>query len=181
MAHGIDRRWLEAMERRRLSLQTLDGGRCVVVCLDSGGRGGIEVARATRSPYGRGWTVTVRRRLQDAGIGLREYADIHDLDTAIESILTMVAYDDILRDREQSSGTVITYTAVMGTARAQWLADFEQPPGITHLGNGRVRLAESAVAFLQAAPSSYWLLLTVDPDLTRLVIDGDFYPLTRER
>ncbi len=46
----------------------------------------------------------------------------------------------------------MAYTANMDEASASWLAGLDEPQGITHLGNGKVRFSQSAYSYLRNVP-----------------------------
>ncbi|MFE0175491.1 hypothetical protein ACFWZ2_24540 [Streptomyces sp. NPDC059002] len=179
----VDRSLQRVLAHRQLFLRTEHGGRTVIVCLQDGSRDGFEIGRVLSGHGKTGWAVRHRRRLPDGTYGVEENEGLPwiGLDEHIADVLRLAAYADVLRRREVSSGTATTYTARLGPELAAWLAEVPAPQGITDLGDGRVRLTESAVAFLRCPSTHYVLTLTVHPDMDTLMIEGvNAYNLTRE-
>ncbi|MEV5975831.1 hypothetical protein [Streptomyces sp. NPDC052114] len=178
----LDRSFKEVLERRKLFLRPIGGGGTVLVCVADGSPEGFEIGRVVLGrPSGAVIRYRVRRPDKSYEVQESECLSWLTFQDHVGDILSLASYDDVLRRAEISSGVASTYTADLGEERAAWLAEVPAPEGITDLGNGRVRLTESAVAFLRCPSTHYTLTLTVHPELDILMIEGmDCYDLTRE-
>ncbi|MGW2223991.1 hypothetical protein [Streptomyces formicae] len=178
----IDRSLEQVLAHRQLFLRTEHGGRTVVVCLADGSPEGFEIGRVLSGTGPTGWVVRHRLRLPDGTYDVQENEGLSwiGLDQHIADVLQFAAYADVLRRKEVTSGVATTYTARLGPELAAWLADVPAPEGITDLGDGRVRLTESAVAHLRCPSTLYTLVLWVHPTMDTLMIEMDTYDLTRE-
>ncbi|WP_406065432.1 hypothetical protein OG462_39240 [Streptomyces sp. NBC_01077] len=151
------------------------GEQAVSVRLNHGTPDGFPVGHVVSS--GSTW-VSYARVPHGGTFRNKEFLGPQTFEEALDTVLTFARYDDLVRFSE-ASGRTRGYTVVMGVERAEWLADRTEPAGITHLGGGRVRLTESAVAYLRNPPPSVGLFLFVT-DSNKLWIDGDTYPMTRD-
>ncbi|WP_327579996.1 hypothetical protein [Streptomyces sp. NBC_00145] len=101
------------------------------------------------------------------------------IEKAISEILEHASYGDVLAADERASGRAETYTATIHEEQAEWLADCDEPQGMTHRGGGKIELTNIAVAYLRGSPqfSPY-----VDAN-NQLHFDRweDPYQLTRKR
>ncbi|MFI6056526.1 hypothetical protein ACIBCO_41570 [Streptomyces violascens] len=183
----IDRTLKQVLEERRLFLEP-SGTAEIRVCLDNGSPGGFEIGRVAgsidRDFWGRDvvmWAVCARRRRGEGPLDMH-WSDPfpRDVNAAIRMVLYVSHYDDILRRMELSPDAARAYTADVGEELADWLAGLDEPSGMTNIGGGKVRLAESAVAFLRV-PHFGYLYLSVHPDMGHLMIDMEDFPLTLER
>ncbi|ATY09663.1 hypothetical protein CU254_03675 [Amycolatopsis sp. AA4] len=141
----------------------------VRVCADDGSREGFPIGWAELAPsHGRPAWHTVYRSVpgddssywrggiaRRAGYQPMEYGGSDEIRLAIDEILTLARWGDVLADREIRSGRTGTYTAVMDPAQAEWLAGLDEPKGITHLGGGRVRLTNVVVALFRGSPDPH--------------------------
>ncbi|MFF3838228.1 hypothetical protein [Streptomyces sp. NPDC001930] len=151
------------------------GEQAVSVRLNDGASDGFPIGHVVSS--GSTW-VSYARVPHGGTFRNREFLGPQTFEDALDTVLTFARYDDLVRASE-ASGRSQGYTVVMGVERAEWLADRTEPAGITHLGAGKVRLTESAVAYLRNPPPSVGLFLFVT-DGNKLWIDGDTYPMTRD-
>lgn len=151
------------------------GGQAVSVRLNDGAPDGFPVGHVVSA--GSTW-VSYARVWHDGTFRNKEFLGPQTFEEALDTVLTFARYDDLVRASERTDRTQ-GYTVVMGVERAKWLADRTEPAGITHLGDGRVQLSESAVAYLRNPPPSVGLFLFVT-DSNKLWIDGDKYPMTRD-
>ncbi|MEV0647914.1 hypothetical protein AB0I28_21865 [Phytomonospora sp. NPDC050363] len=154
---------------------SVPGSQTVSVRLTDGHPDGFPVGHVVSS--GSTW-ISYARVPRDGTFRNNEFLGEQTFEEALETVLTFARYDDIVRDLEQS-GRSRVYKTVMDAERAEWLAEHTEPPGITHLGDGKVHLSESAVAYLRNPPPERGLFLFVT-DEDALWIDGDTYPMTRE-
>lgn len=168
----IDPDLKERLKVRRLFLfqEPFDprGEQKVSVRLGEGSPDGFPVGHVVSS--GSTW-LSYARVPCDGTFRNREFLGPQTFEEALDTVLTFARYDDLLRSSERS------YSTVVGMERAEWLAGHTEPAGITHLGDGRVRLTESAVAYLRNPPPGIGLFLFVTDD-DKLWIDGDTYPMT---
>ncbi|MCX5195531.1 hypothetical protein OOK31_16730 [Streptomyces sp. NBC_00249] len=177
----IGRALKEQLKVRRLFLfrepaSPHDRGEVTVsVRLDDGHPDGFPVGHVVSTPST--W-IAYARVPHGNSFRNREFLGPLTYEEALERVVTFARYDDLLRHSERA-GRARTYSVVMGVERAEWLAGHTEPAGITHLGGGRVRLTESAVAYLRNPPPSVGLFLFVT-DRDKLWIDGDTYPMTRD-
>ncbi|MEV5568384.1 hypothetical protein AB0L54_36860 [Streptomyces sp. NPDC052196] len=74
------------------------------------------------------------------------------IEKAIQEVLYLASYGDILAAREVESGRAGAYTTTMDESQADWLASLDEPKGITHLGGGKLRLTNIAVAYFRGSP-----------------------------
>jgi hypothetical protein len=158
-----------------------DGSENVVyVCVDDGAPGGFPVGHVIEAAGGRVWLAYARVRTQGVFRNREVAVGLPSCDEAIRAVVEHASYADILRTAERSSAAATTtYVAVVDPGHAEWLAALEEPKGITHLGDGRVRFTESAVAYLRKPPPPLSLYVEVQGD--ELVVDLVPYQLTRER
>ncbi|MGW4401990.1 hypothetical protein ACWEHA_42380 [Amycolatopsis nivea] len=165
---------LDPTSARRLELRGLavrqPDRNTVRVCADDGSRDGCVVGWAELAPHpfhGRPAWQSVYRSVpgDDSSYwrgGIARQADYTALDyggsdeirLAIDEILSLARWGDVLAAREVRSGRTATYTATMHPAQAEWLAGLGEPKGITDLGGGRVRLTAVVVALFRGSPES---------------------------
>ncbi|AHH98952.1 hypothetical protein GCM10010174_48280 [Kutzneria viridogrisea] len=88
----------------------------------------------------------------DAPYDGSEGIEAESIEQAISEILDRASYGDVPAAHERASGRVETYTATIGEEQAEWLADCEEPKGMTHRGGGRIELTNIAVAYLRGSP-----------------------------
>ncbi|MFE4688115.1 hypothetical protein [Streptomyces sp. NPDC056721] len=74
------------------------------------------------------------------------------IEEAIHEVLYRASWMDVLITREIASGRAETYTATIYEPQAEWLASLDEPKGITHLGGGKTRLTNIAVAYFRGTP-----------------------------
>lgn len=160
---------LTRLKRRNLLARQPDR-KTVRVFVDDGSRDGFPVgwAELAPHPYHRRpawqavyrsvpgddssyWSGGIARR---AGYQPMDYGGSDEIRLAIDEILTLARWGDVLAAREVRSGRTGTYTAAMHPVQAQWLAGLDAPKGITHLGGGRVRLTNIVVALFRGSPES---------------------------
>jgi hypothetical protein len=160
----LDSHTTDQLKLRNLALRRLRNG-FVQVCADDGSPDGCPIGWAEQVPHSYhrrlAWQTTVR------GVPLDDYSYWHGglahraryspasqhetLGQAIEEIL-LAQWGDVLAAHEIRSGRVGTYTATMDETQANWLARLDEPKGITHLGGGRIRLTNVAVALFRGSP-----------------------------
>lgn len=169
------------LEQRNLFLRTEHDRfeEVVFVCVDDGEPGGYPVGHVMGASGGGAWRAYARVP-QGTWFGdARVATGLATVDDAIRAVLEHARYADYLRAVERSAGTVTkTYTAAVDPGHAEWLTTLEEPEGITHLGDGRVRFTESAVAYLRNPPTQLGLFVEVQGD--DLVLDLTPYKLTRD-
>ncbi|MGY6655005.1 hypothetical protein ACXIZN_22835 [Amycolatopsis sp. TRM77291] len=182
MADNIGAAVRRLLEQRKLFLKPEhdDFGKVVYVCVDDGAPGGFPVGHVIPTAGGGAW-LAYARVPQGGSFGTAQVAvGLPTFDAAIRAVLDHARSADILRAVERSPGAATrTYTAVVDPGHAEWLTTLEEPQGITHLGGGRVRFTEAAVAYLRNPPSPLSLYLQVQDD--ELVVDLVPYKLTRDR
>ncbi|MCO5970551.1 hypothetical protein [Actinoallomurus soli] len=91
-------------------------------------------------------------RRVDAPYDGMEGTETESLELAISEILDRASYGDVLAAHERASGRVETYTATIHEEQAEWLADCDEPKGMTHRGGGKIELTNIAVAYLRGSP-----------------------------
>ncbi|MHB6905041.1 hypothetical protein [Streptomyces sp. DB-54] len=179
--------------RRNAFLQPVQGSTAVLIRVTDGSADGFLIGwvEQHRDPYRRrshAWTAHWRQAADKPGYwdGLidapysegTEWAGEELIDRALELVLSMAAFGDVLATRERATGRYETYTATIHEERAQWLGSLDLPKGITRVGRDKVRLTNMAVAYFRGAPqrSPY-----VDAN-NMFYFDQweDPYPLTRE-
>ncbi|MFD2466487.1 hypothetical protein [Amycolatopsis silviterrae] len=97
------------------------------------------------------WRGGIARR---AGYTPMDYGGSDEIRLAIDEILSLARWGDVLADREIRASRTGTYAATMDPVQAEWLAGLDAPKGITHLGGGRVRLTNVVVALFRGSPES---------------------------
>jgi hypothetical protein len=169
------------LEQRNLFVKTEHDGpeKIVYVCVDDGAPGGLPIGHVIGTPGGV-W-LAYARVPQGTYFGSAQVArGLPTCDAAIRAVLDKARYTDVLRSIERKSATATkTYTAVVDPGHAEWLAQLEQPQGITRLGNDKVRFTEAAVAYLRNPPPPLSLFVEVQGD--ELVLDYMTYKLARDR
>ena len=74
-----------------------------------------------------------------------------------------------------------TYTVVMDEAWAEWVAGVDELQGtVAHLGNGRVRFNETAIAYLRCPRPPLGMYIHVNDD-NKLFVDFAFFDLVPDR
>ncbi|WP_340687616.1 hypothetical protein LCL61_16455 [Amycolatopsis coloradensis] len=182
MADEIGATVRRLLEQRKLFLKPEhdDLGKVVYVCVDDRTPGGFPVGHVIATAGGRAWLAYARIPKGGFHEIAQVAAGLPTFDAAIRAVLDHARSADILRAVERSPRAAAkTYTAIVDPGHAEWLTTLEEPQGITHLGNGRVRFTEAAVAYLRNPPSPLSLYVQVQGD--ELVVDLVPYKLTRDR
>ncbi|MEU5087805.1 hypothetical protein [Streptomyces sp. NPDC021356] len=178
---AIDGSVRKLLKRRKLFLKTERTdrtGEIVYVCVDDGHPGGFPVGHVTSVAGGVAWLAFARVR-PDSPFGTEQVAaGLPGVEDALRAVLDHAHYGDIMADLEDASGVATTYTATVDRDQAVWLANLDEPGGVTHLGKGRLRLTGAAVAYLRSLPER--LDCHVDHK-DRLHLADDTYQLVRER
>ncbi len=162
---------LDPSSARRLELRDLvlrqPDRNTVRVYADDGSRDGFLVGWAELAPHPfhrrPAWQTVYRSVPGDdssywrggiarqAGYTALDYGGSDEIRLAIDEILSLARWGDVLAARAGRTGT---YTATMHPVQAEWLAGLAEPKGITHLGGGRVRLTAVVVALFRGSPES---------------------------
>jgi hypothetical protein len=147
--------------------------------VDDGLPGGFPVGHVIPSgPSGAGtWTAYARVRPGRFFANDQVSARLLSVDEAVRAVLDHARYGDVMFALEQEAGSVATYTAEVHRDHAARLAALDEPEGITHLGNGTVRLTSPAVAYLRSLPERVGCRIDGED---RIRLAGDSYPLIRE-
>ncbi|MFJ6633959.1 hypothetical protein ACIQMR_21615 [Streptomyces sp. NPDC091376] len=174
----IDRSLATLLKQRRLFLtrERSDAAEVVYVCVNDGLPGGYPIGYVIPSRAGT-WFAYARARPGRVFTCDQVDANLLSIDTAVRAVLDHARYGDVLYALERATGSDTTYTAEVHRDHAAWLTALDVPEGITHLGNGRVRLTGPALAYLRGLPER--LGCHVD-DENRLRLAGVSYLLTRE-
>ncbi|MBB1157545.1 MULTISPECIES: hypothetical protein [Amycolatopsis] len=167
--HQLDPGSAQRLKLRDLVVRQPDR-KTVRVFADDGSRDGFLVGWAELAPHpfhGRPAWQTVYRSVpgddysywrggtaRRAHYTAMDYGGSDEIRLAIDEILTLARWGDVLADRETRAGRTGTYTATMDPVQAEWLAGLDEPKGITHLGGGRVRLTNVVVALFRGSPES---------------------------
>ncbi|WP_154676168.1 hypothetical protein [Amycolatopsis benzoatilytica] len=182
------------LELRNLVPRHLRTG-VVQICADDGSANGFPIGWAEKAPhpyYRRlTWQTVVRGVPGDddsywqGGLARRakyspsDHGGHETLGRAIQEILTLAMWGDALAAHEIRAGRAGTYTATMDETKANWFARLYQPEGITHLGGGRMRFTNVAIAYFRGNPE---VRAYVDAnDVFHLNPLDPTVPLTRER
>ncbi|MGW7362044.1 hypothetical protein ACWGI8_01120 [Streptomyces sp. NPDC054841] len=173
-----DRSLTTLLKQRMLFLtrERSDAAEIVYVCVDDGLPGGYPVGYVMPSRAGT-WFAYARVRPGRVFACDQVDAGLLSIDAAVRAVLDHARYGDVLYALERGVGSDATYTTVLHPDHAAWLAALDEPEGITHLGDGRVRLTGPAVAYLRGLPER--LGCHVD-DEDRIWLAGESYRLIRE-
>lgn len=177
----IDGSLARVLKQRRLflGLERNEAVEIVYVCVDDGLPGGFPVGQVIRTGASGAGTWSAYARVRPGRVFANDQVatGLSTVGEGVSAVLDHARYGDVMFALEQQSGSVVTYVAEVHRDHATHLAALDEPEGITHLGNGRVRFTSPAVAYLRSLPER--LDCRVDGEnLIRLA--GASYPLIRE-
>lgn len=181
------------LRRRNLFLRRGDTPTTLEVRVDDGSRGGFLIGWVKQEPHSfrpghRAWQSYARSAINEPGYWhgrVRGRYEVYGgggeetIEKALYEVLYAASYGDVLAASEAGSGRSGTYVGTIDQRQAEWLGSLDLPEGMTHLGGGKMRFTDIAVAYFRGGPQSgpyidATYLLYLDPM-------DDPYQLTRER
>jgi hypothetical protein len=163
----LDQSTKDALKQRNLFLRQRGTPAVVEIRVADGSPAGFLIGWVERVehaffPGTLAWRNHARRASPQAGYwhgridapfdGMDGWTDTESIERAISKILDHASYGDVLAADERASGRVETYTATIHEEQAEWLADCDEPKGMTHHGGGKIELTNIAVAYLRGSP-----------------------------
>ncbi|MGW6142519.1 hypothetical protein ACWFRM_42365 [Streptomyces sp. NPDC055144] len=173
-----DRPLTALLKQRGLHLtqERSDAADITYVCLHDGLPGGYPIGYVLPSRAGT-WFAYARARPGRIFACDQVESGLSSAESAVRAVLDHAHFGDVLHAMELAAGSNATYTADLPRGHAARLTALAEPGGVTRLGNRRVRLTATAVAYLRGLPKQHGC--HVDHE-DRIWLGGESYALTRE-